>query len=64
MLDNVIDCHLASINNDIYLNKYSEHAKTAAVRPIFKKDDRIKIKNYRPVKSFKYFFKNKQTIFA
>ena len=28
---------------------YSEHAKAATVRPIFKKDDRTKIKNYRPV---------------
>ena len=35
----IIDCHLANIiNNDISLNKYSKHAKTATVRPIFKKD--------------------------
>ena len=47
---NVIDCHLANIiNNDISLNKYSKPAETATVRPIFKKDDRTKIKNYRPV---------------
>ena len=46
----VIDCHLANvINNDISLNKYFEQAKTATVRPIFKKDDKTKIKNYRPV---------------
>ena len=43
---NVIDCHLANIiNNNISLNKYSNHAKTARVRPIFKKDDRTKMKN-------------------
>ena len=62
MSANVIDCHLANIiNNDISLNKYSKHAKTATVRPIFKKDDRRKIKNYRPV-SVIYFFENIRTI--
>ena len=51
----VMDCHLANIiNNDISTNNCSEHAKTATVRPIFKKDDRTKIKNYRPVR-LKYF---------
>ena len=51
---NVLDSHLANIvNNDISLKKYYKHAKTATVRPIFKKDDRIKIKNYRPVSLFK-----------
>ena len=49
MSANVIDFHLANIiNNDISLNKYSKHAKTATVRPIFKKD-RMKVKHYRPV---------------
>ena len=34
----IIDCHLANIiNNDTSLNKYSKHAKTATVMPIFKK---------------------------
>ena len=55
---NVIDCHLANIiNNDISLNKYSKHAKTATVRPIFKKNDKIKIKNYRPVSLLNIFSK-------
>ena len=55
----VIDCHLANIiNNDISLNKYSKHAKTTTVRPIFKKDNIANIKNYRPVSLFKYFFEN------
>ena len=39
----VTDCHLANIiNNDISLNKFSKHPKTATLRPIFKKGDRIK----------------------
>ena len=33
-------------------NKYSAHVKTAAVRPIFKKDERIK--KLPACKSFKY----------
>ena len=58
MSANVIDCHLANIiNNDISLNKYSKHAKTATVRPIFKKDDGTKIKNYRPVSLSNIFLK-------
>ena len=58
MSADVIDCHLANIiNNDIFLNKYSKHAKTATVRPIFKKDDRTKIKSYRPVRLLNIFSK-------
>ena len=42
---NVIDSHLANIiNKDIDLNCYSESAK---IRPIFKKDEKTKVKNYR-----------------
>ena len=37
-------------NQQQYLPKYfSENVKSASVRPIFKKDDRTDIKNYRPV---------------
>ena len=55
---NAIDCHQANIiNNDIFSNKYSKHAKTATVRPIFKKDDRTNIENYRPVVLFNTFLK-------
>ena len=58
MSASVIDCHLANIiNHDISNNNYSEHAKTATVRPIFKKDDRTKIKNYRPVSLLNIFSK-------
>ena len=36
MSANAIDCHLSNILTcDISKNKYSEHAKTATVRPIF-----------------------------
>ena len=46
----IIGCHLSNIITcDILKNKYSEHAKTATVGPISKKDDRTTIKNYRPV---------------
>ena len=38
---NVIDSHLAYIiNKDFKENKFSENAKTALVRPIYKKGDR------------------------
>ena len=47
------------INNDISLNKYFKHAKTATVRPIFKKNDRANIKNYGPIS---FFFENVRTI--
>ena len=58
MSASVIDCHLANIiNDDISNNNYSEHAKTATLRPIFKKDDRAKIKNYRPVSLLNIFSK-------
>ena len=55
---NVTDSHLAYIiNNDLKENKFSENAKTAAVRRIYKKDDRDKIKNYRPVSLLSGFSK-------
>ena len=45
---NVIHSHLAHIiNKDLKENRFSENAKTALVRPIYKKDGRGKIKNYR-----------------
>ena len=58
MSASVIYFHLANIiNNDISNNNYSEHAKTATMRPIFKKDDRTKNKNYRPVSLLNIFSK-------
>ena len=47
---NIIDSHLTSIiNSDLPKDSFSEDAKTASVRPIFKKKERDKIRNYRPV---------------
>ena len=58
MSASVTDCHLANIiNNDISNNNYSEHAKTATVRPVFKQDDRTKIKNCRAVSLLNIFSK-------
>ena len=58
MSANVINCYLADIiNNDISLNKYCKHAKTAKVRPIFKKDERKNINSYRPVSLLNIFSK-------
>ena len=58
MLTTTIDCHIISIiNKDISNNKFSENPKTATVRPIFKKGDRTKIKNCRPVSLLNIFTK-------
>ena len=54
----VIDSHLAHIiNKDLKENKFSENFKTALVGPIYKKDGRGKIKNYRPVSLLNGFSK-------
>ena len=54
---NVIDSQLAHIiNKDLKENKFSENAKTALVRPIYKKDS-SKIKNSRPVSLLNGFSK-------
>ena len=37
------------ITRDLEKNKYSEEPKTALVRPIYKKNERNKVENYRPV---------------
>ena len=45
--DNIIDLHLTNIiNSDLLKGSFSEHAKTASVRPIFKKKEHNKIENY------------------
>ena len=47
---NIIDCHMANIMNmGIENQKYPEEAKKASIRPIYKKEDRNKVANYRPV---------------
>ena len=45
------------VNKDLKENKFSENAKTALVRPIYKKDNRDKIENYRPVSLLNCFSK-------
>ena len=58
MSANVIDYHLANIiNNDITNNVFSEKAKVASVRSIFKKNESEKIENYRPVSILNCFSK-------
>ena len=58
VLASVINCHLPNIINDnIFSNIYSKHAKIETLRPFFKKNDRTKIKNYRLVNLFNIFLK-------
>ena len=57
MSANVIDSHLANINNDITKNAFSEKAKLAFIRPMFEKNEREKIKNYRTVSILNCFSK-------
>ena len=51
MSANIIDSHLTNIiNSDLKRNAFSDSAKVASIRPIFKgKGERTEIKNYRPV---------------
>ena len=55
---NIIDSHLCNIiNQDIENANFSDGAKVASVRPIFKKKERIEIENYRPVSVLNVFSK-------
>ena len=45
------------INNDLLRNPFSDSAKIASVRPIFKKRERTEIGNYRPVSILNCFSK-------
>ena len=50
MSAHIIDKHLTNIiNNDLLRNSFSDSAKIASVRPIFKEGERTEIGNYRPV---------------
>ena len=51
MSANIIDSHLTNIiNSDLKRNVFSDSAKVASIPPIFKwREERIKIKNCRPV---------------
>ena len=52
------------VNNDINLNCYSENTKIANVRPVFKKDERTKVKNYRLVSLLNIFSKIYERFFT
>ena len=55
---NIIDYNLMNIiNNDLSKMSFSNEAKVAAVQPIYKKNSRKKIKNYRPVSILSCFSK-------
>ena len=55
---NIMDSHLMNIiNNDLSNNSFSNEAKVATVRPIYKKKSRDKIENYRPVSILSCFSK-------
>ena len=55
---NIIESHLANVSNhDLVNNSFSEGAKIATVRPIYKKSDGDKIENYRPVSILNCFSK-------
>ena len=55
---NVVDSYLTNImNRDIKESKFSEDAKTALARSWYKKNDRDKIQNYRPVSILNGFSK-------
>ena len=54
----IIDSYLTNIvNNDIEVCSFSEEAKTATVRPIYKKKSRTVLENYRPVSLLNGFSK-------
>ena len=52
------------VSNDINLNCYSENTKIANVRPVFKKDERTKVKNYRLVSLLNIFSKIYERFFT
>ena len=53
---NIVDPHLTSIvNSDLQKDSFSENAKTASVRPFFKKKECEKIENYRPLSILNWF---------
>ena len=55
---NIMDSHLMNIiNNDLSNNSFSNEAKVATVRPIYKKKSHNKIENYRPVSILSCFSK-------
>ena len=61
----IIDKHLTNIiNNDILRNLFSDSARIASVRLIFKKGERTEIGNYRPLSILNCFFKIYERFFS
>ena len=57
----IIDCNIANIRNKVISNnKFSENAKTATVRSIFKRGNRTEMKTYSPVSLLNIFKKKKK----
>ena len=56
---NFVDKYLTSIiNHNISRSYFSDGAKNALVKPIYKKKDRQNKENYRPVSHLKWIFKS------
>ena len=54
----IVDSHFTNlIIDDIERDSYSDNGKTASVRPLYKKKDRQKVENYRPVSILNCFSK-------
>ena len=51
-------------NEEIELNSFSEFPEVFSVRPLYKKDKRSKIKNYRPVSILNSFPEIHETYFT
>ena len=64
MSANIIGSHLTNIiNSGLKRNAFSDSAKVASIRPIFKvKGERTEIKNYRASKQSKLLFKSLRKI--
>ena len=54
----IVDSHLTNlIHQEIELNSFSEFAKVASIRPLYKKEGKCKIKNCWPLSILNYFSK-------
>ena len=55
---NIVDSHLCNIiNKDLESSYFSDGAKKASVRPIYKKKSRHQVENYKPVSILNAFYK-------
>ena len=56
----ISDCIILIINQSISTGSFPENLKLAKIVPIFKKDDKSQIKNYRPISVLPVISKNIQ----